>query len=142
MKVFGLAFWEEMSRGLVRISKQFPLAVLCGFVCAIAWSLPIDDSLRGNDLWQERWLRLAITSGFGISLFICVELISDFLGGRKSPESISVSGVSLFFLVLLYRWIPVEGSDSVLNIFWIRFLMLGAIVHLCIAVLPYWKSKN
>ena len=131
-----------MSRGFTKVSLRFPLAAICGVGCALACSILIDNNLRGNDLWEERWLRLAITFGFGISLFILSELVSELLGGKSKPGSIIVSALSVCSLVLLYRWIPLEDGDNILNIFWIRLLMLSAIVHLGIAVTPYWSLKD
>ena len=137
MKVFGLAFWLEMGRGFATVSKRFPLAVLSGFGCALTFSVLIDQN---ND--NETLIRLGVTLGFGISLFILTELLSDLLGGKTSPRSIAVSLGAIGFLVLLYRWIPVEDSDDFLNVFWIRFLMLGVLVHFAISVVPFWNLKD
>jgi hypothetical protein len=140
VKIFGLAFWEEMSRGAVRISKRYPFSVVSGLLCAVALSCLIDDSLRSNEIWQGRLVKLGICGGFGISLFLLAELVSSLPGERLSFRTILAHILCVAFLMALYVWIPNEDGEELLNTFWIRILMLGGLVHLAIAVVPYWKS--
>jgi hypothetical protein len=104
--------------------------------------VPLTEYTNNDDFWQERWIRLGITSGFGISVFILVELISEVFDRKRSSKWLVFSGVAALFLILFYRWIPVEGGERILNVFFIRFLMLAAVVHLAIAVIPFWKLKE
>ncbi|MCB1123655.1 MAG: DUF4153 domain-containing protein, partial [Verrucomicrobiae bacterium] len=142
MKLFGLAFWEELRQGFIRQTRQYPVAVLCGLICAVSFSLAIDDSLRYNSIWRVRWIRLGITGGFGISLFILAELLVGRLKAKLSWAFVPVNVLGLLCLIGLYLWIPFYNGAELLNTFLIRLLMLAVLVHLAIAVIPAFIQEE
>ncbi|MDA0346584.1 MAG: DUF4153 domain-containing protein [Verrucomicrobia bacterium] len=142
MKVFGLAFWLEIIGGLVRVAKRFPLSILSGLLCATSLSVLVDSSIQGNELWQERWIRLGFTGGFGISFFTLLELIRERVGGRTSIKGIVVTALAFLFLFIFYRWIPIDYGENIHQVLLIRFATFVAVVHLAIAVIPFWSVKD
>ena len=142
MKIFGLDFWIEVLQGLLRVSRRFPLSILSGLVAAIAFSILIKKGIQDEELLQERCLRTGLTAILGIPFFLLVELVCERLGGRSTPRGWMVTLGSVLVLLLFGWWIPFEGGENIQNSFWARYLTLAVLVHLGIAVVPYWKNQD
>ena len=142
MKILGLSFWKELGKGFFSVFSRFPLVVLSGIICAVAAGLLIDLQPHEDVAAFSRLVKLAFASGLGISTFILTGLIAENVGGKFSIKGLLVSVAGLLFVMGFGLLIPIDDQGRVLNVFWMRLLMMGGIVHLGIAVCPYLKLNN
>ncbi len=139
MKILGLSFWKELGKGFIGVLCRFPLAVLSAIVCATTTSILVELDIQDNVAAYSRLVKLAYASGLGISTFILTGLIAENVGGKFSIKGLLVSAAGLLFVIGFGLLIPIDDQGRVLNVFWMRLLMMGGIVHLGIAVCPYLK---
>ena len=142
MKIFGLSFWTDLGKGFFSVFSRFPLVVLSALVCAVAASLVIDIRPTEDIVKFSRLAKLAFASGLGISTFFLTGLIAENIGGKFSKGGILLSATGLLFLIGFGLLIPIDDQGRLLEVFSIRLLIMGGILHLGIAVCPYLKRPK
>ena len=138
MKIFGLPFWVELGKGFAAVFRRFPLVVLSGITCAIAFSILIDQHRHENPAFYDRLVRLTISAGLGISTFLLASLI----GERKRSLAIPVSIGAGLVLFLFGYWIPIDAQGEILHAFVIRLLLFAGLIHLGVAVVPFLRVSE
>jgi hypothetical protein len=119
-----------------RTFRRFPLSIssaLLGTIIAIYLV----------ELEQEKLylVNLILTAALGIPFFFAIRILSEFLALEKKPVILLQLG-GILFLGLIYWSFPVELSFDTHRAPYIRYLIYNLTIHLFVAILPFFKSKN